>query len=628
MGFRGLNHFAEQLKFNNQLIETDHFYDPVLEISELTDRISKSDQNKALLFNNNGTCFPLLINMMGSEDRICQALRVNDIREIPKRIDEIFLLAKGLSKQKKSKISLLKTIWPLTRLNPVSVNRRGACQKHIMRDPDLGVLPVLKCWPEDGGRFITLPLVHTKDPETGKRNLGMYRMQVISDKMTGMHWHLHKGGAEHFRKAAAMGQRLPVAVALGGDPVYTYAATAPLPEDVDEYVFAGFVRQERVKMVKCITQDIEVPEDADIVIEGYVDPADELLWEGPFGDHTGFYSKPDWYPKFHVTCITWRDKAVYPATIVGIPPQEDFWYAKATEQIFLPLLRNSFIPELENLLLPGAGTGHNLALAVINKKFPGHAIKVMHALWGAGQMMFNKFLIAVDSSFVGLEGVSLVKKIFQHFSPLRDTFLSRGPLDVLDHASGIHVYGGKAFFDATTKLPEEMAYQLDFDPAIKKPADSKFKNGSSSFKWINDELVELGIPVVLIASKSDNPHALLKVLKKEKKSWDSNSLKMLVLMDEATRSLNWFQKIWFATNNIDPNRDLKLIDDPWFKEGILFVDATSKYKSFKEKGEDWPDIIVSCEQTINRVDHKLLQDPNFIFIESPSLCLYPLKKNH
>jgi 4-hydroxy-3-polyprenylbenzoate decarboxylase len=348
MAYKGLGDFINTLEKENELIRIKEKVSTNLEITEITDRISKSgNQNKALLFENNGTDFPVLINAYGSTKRMCLALGVNNLDEPGKEIKSIF---KNLTSPKNSLFEKLKLLPSLSKFGswmPKTINGKGKCQKVINLNPDLTILPVLTCWPLDGGPFITLPSVHTKDPETGSRNVGMYRMQVFDKQTTGMHWHMHKTGAKHYRLYKEKGiRKMPVAVSLGGDPVYTYSATAPLPDSVDEYLLAGFLRKKKVELVKCISQDIEVPADAEIVIEGYVDTLEDYILEGPFGDHTGFYSLADFYPKFHVTCITHRKNAVYPTTIVGIPPQEDAWIGKATERIFLAPIQLTMLPEL------------------------------------------------------------------------------------------------------------------------------------------------------------------------------------------------------------------------------------------------------------------------------------------
>ncbi|HJT72355.1 MAG TPA: UbiD family decarboxylase, partial [Chitinophaga sp.] len=348
MAYKHLKHFIDTLEKAGELVRIKTYVDPKLEIAEITDRVSKSPNGgKALLFENTGTDFPVLINSMGSYRRMCLALGVQELDDISREIEDLF---KMLSKPKEGildKLAMLPKLGQFASWMPKVVGGKGACQEVVMTDPDLSRLPVLQCWPKDGGPFITLPVIHTKDPNTGTRNVGMYRMQVFEKGMTGMHWHKHKVSAKHFQEYKKLKKRMPVAVVLGGDPVYTYSATAPLPENVDEYMLAGFLRKQKVELVKCISQpELEVPADADFVIEGYVDPEEELIWEGPFGDHTGYYSLADWYPRFHVTAITHRKDAVYPSTIVGIPPQEDAWIGKATERIFLAPIKMTLVPEI------------------------------------------------------------------------------------------------------------------------------------------------------------------------------------------------------------------------------------------------------------------------------------------
>jgi len=331
--------------------------------------------------------------------------------------------------------------------------RSAPCQEVVQSKPDLGAFPILKCWPDDGGHFITLPMVFTKDPETGTLNCGMYRMQVYDERTTGMHWHVHHDGAVHFGKYERMKKRMPVAVALGGDPAVTYAATAPVPLGVSEMLFAGFLRKKAVPMVKCKTVEMEVNADAEIVLEGYVEPGESRL-EGPFGDHTGYYSPPAEYPVFHITCITHRRDPIYPATVVGKPPMEDCYMGKATERIFLPFLRMQ-LPELVDVNLPLFGVFHNFAFVSIRKQYPHHARKVMHALWGAGQMMLTKIIVVVDED-VDVHNLSdVLWKVGANVDPERDVCFVKGPIDVLDHASPTELVGSKMGIDATAKLPGE-----------------------------------------------------------------------------------------------------------------------------------------------------------------------------
>ena len=462
MAYRSLQAFIEKLEQEGELVRIKAFVDPILEIAEITDRVSKTpDRNKALLFENTGTEFPLLINSMGSERRMCLALGVTHLDDVMHEIEALF---KSMSTPKNGileKLAMLPQLSKFASWMPKVVKGRGACQEVMMATPDLAKLPIPKCWPEDGGPFITLPAIHTKDPNNGIRNIGMYRMQVFEKDMTGMHWHKHKVSARHFNEYKKLGKRMPVAVALGGDPVYTYAATAPLPENVDEYMLAGFLRKKKVELVQCITQpEIEGPADADFIIEGYVDTDEELIWEGPFGDHTGYYSLPDWYPRFHVTAITHRKGAIYPATIVGIPPQEDAWIGKATERIFLAPIKMTMVPEITDMHMPVEGVFHNLVIATINKEYAGQGQKVMNAMWGAGQMMFNKILVLADGNTKIDDYGALARYVFNNVNPSTDIYFSQGPMDVLDHSCSKLGFGGKMCIDGTHKWEEEITEPL------------------------------------------------------------------------------------------------------------------------------------------------------------------------
>jgi 4-hydroxy-3-polyprenylbenzoate decarboxylase len=456
MAYTGLAGFIKELAKKDELRIIKSFISPELEITEITDRVTKSG-GKALLFENTGTDFPLLINAFGSDIRMAMAIGGANLDDTSKEIDELF---ENLSDTKGSvfkKLSKLPSLIHLAGIMPSRRRRRGICQQVIHKDPDLGIFPVLKCWPHDGGRFITLPVVHTYNPENGKTNAGMYRMQILDKNTTAMHWQRHKTGAGHFEAWKKKGERMPVSVSLGGDPVYAYAATAPLPEGIDEYILAGFLRKKKVKMVKCITNSLYVPYDADIILEGYVDPAEDLFWEGPFGDHTGFYSLADWYPKFHVTCITHSQNAVFPATVVGVPPHEDAWLAKATEKIFLSPVKMALQPEIEDFHMPDAGVAHNLVIIKIRKSYPGQGMKVISSLSGAGQMMFSKYIVVVSGNIDIRSYRELVPHIFNNTDLKRDLLFSHGPLDVLDHCSDAFSFGGKRGVDATIKHPEESA---------------------------------------------------------------------------------------------------------------------------------------------------------------------------
>jgi len=467
MPYNSLADFVQVLERAGELKRIGHPIKAELEITEIADRVMKSG-GPALLFENVvGKNIPLLINAFGSAKRMAMALGVDDIEDIAREIAK--LIQTRPPKSWKDKFQLLGELIKLAGIPPKTV-QEGACQEVVNREPDLNILPVLTCWPGDGGPFITLPMVFSKDPIKGTRNVGLYRMQVFDPRTTGMHWHLHKVGARQFHQQKA--GRFELAVCLGGDPAMIYAATAPLPDQIDEILFCGFLRKKGVELVKGITVDVEVPANSDIVIEGYVDPAEPLRREGPFGDHTGFYSLADDYPVFHVTCITQRKSPIYPTTIVGRPPMEDAYLGKATERLFLPLLRVT-LPEIVDMNLPVHGVFHNLAIISIKKEYPAHARKVMHALWGLGQMMFTKILIIVDHN-VNVHDLSEVTWIVgNHIDPKRDTIFVEGPVDVLDHAAPALAYGSKIGIDATRKWRSE-GFEREWPNAI--VMDDKTKN--------------------------------------------------------------------------------------------------------------------------------------------------------
>jgi 4-hydroxy-3-polyprenylbenzoate decarboxylase len=453
--------------------------DPVLEIAEITDRVSKRG-GPALLFERpRGSTYPVLINAFGSYRRTALALGVESVEEIAQRIDALLDLKppSGLI----DKIKMLPRLAELAALAPKTVSN-GACQEVVEQDFSLASLPILKCWPKDGGRFITLPLVFSRNPVTGKRNCGMYRMQVYDERTTGMHWQIHKHGAQHFREARRAhpgpGGRMDVAVAIGADPAVTFAAIAPLPDDIDEMMFAGFLRGRPVEMVRCRTVDLEVPAQAEFALEGYVD-LNELRREGPFGDHTGFYSLEDDYPVFHVTCLTRRRAPIYQTIIVGKPPQEDCYLGHAVERIFLPLLRQQ-LPEIEDMRLPFEGVFHNLLLVSIHKRYPGHARKVMNALWGLGQAMFSKCIVVFDHGVDLRNSQEVLWRALNNIDPERDIQFTLGPVDSLEHASRLPNFGSKMGVDATRKWPEEgfmrpWPDELEMSPEVKSRVDEMWR---------------------------------------------------------------------------------------------------------------------------------------------------------
>lgn len=616
MAYKSLRAFIDALDKAGELVRIKTFADPVLEIAEITDRVSKTpDRNKALLFENTGTDFPLLINGMGNEKRMCMALGVSHLDDVARDIEE---LLKKFSTPKNGMIEKLAMLPQLSKFAswmPKVVSGRGACQEVIMDKPDLSKLPILKCWPKDGGRFLTLPAIHTKDPNNGMRNIGMYRMQVFGPDLTAMHWHKHKVSARHFNEYKKLEKRMPVAVALGGDPVYTYAATAPLPENVDEYMLAGFLRKKRVELVKCITQpEIEVPADADFIIEGYIDPAEELIWEGPFGDHTGYYSLPDWYPRFHVTAITHRKDPVYPATIVGIPPQEDAWIGKATERIFLAPIKMTMVPEIKDMNMPVEGVFHNLVITSIHKEYAGQGQKVMNAMWGAGQMMFNKILVLTDGSVDINSYKELAQYVFANLNPVTDVYFSQGPMDVLDHSCSKLGFGGKMCIDGTKKWEEEMMAPLPAFLLSKDFNAAKIQSRFPEITGINETLAkEWQIPVLLIAVKKDRPGHITELHQQLGALQELAGIKMILYVEHTVQVNDIADTLWRFCNNLDPRRD------HFYAGNILGLDGTRKTKALDDFERPWPNIIASDQKTIQTVDEKWQELGLGKLIISPSL---------
>lgn len=485
MAFPSFSSFLAALEKAGELRRVPQPAATELEITEWADREMKSPGGgRALLFekpllDGRPSAFPLAINTLGSHRRMALALGLENVDEIAHQM-QLILKAKPPTG--------LREAWTLVRQGVDLLHARpkrvkdGPCKEVISRlgagELTLDDLPILKCWPRDGGRFITLPCVHTRDPDTGERNMGMYRMQLYNGQTTGMHWQVHKVGARHGKRYYEKGERMPVAVTLGGDPAYTFAATAPLPDGLDEILFAGFVRKKSVELVRCETVDLEVPADADFVLEGYVQPG-ELRAEGPFGDHTGFYTNVDDYPVFHLTAITRRRDAVYPATIVGIPPMEDFYIGDASLRVFLPVFRMNF-PEIVDIALPAEGVFHNLVFVSIRKQYPYQAFKIMHGLWGMGQMMFSKYIIVVDEDCDVHDTSEVLFRMCANTDPQRDSTFVKSPCDALDHAPSVANIGSHMGLDATRKLPGEGYTRqwpelLKMDPAVKRRVDEMRK---------------------------------------------------------------------------------------------------------------------------------------------------------
>lgn len=512
MAYRDFQHFLEVLEAKRELRRIKEPVSPYLEITEIADRVMKVG-GPALLFERpagpphrlytndpmsavmgHGSIHavpagrveyanPVAINTMGSRKRMSMALSCEDFEEHAERLAGILKM-----QPPSGPVDALKKLPALLReiknVPPKTVSK-AKCQEVVLQgdEIDLTRLPVLTCWPEDAGPFITLPLVFTHDPSNGKRNVGMYRIQVFDRCTTGMHWQMHKTGMRHMEEAGAEGRRIEAAIVLGGDPALTFSAISPLPPGIDEMLFAGFLRRENVEMVQGKTVDLEVPADAEIVIEGYVDPSERRL-EGPFGDHTGYYSLADKFPVFHATCLTMRQKAVYPATIVGVPPMEDGWMGKAVERIFLPMIQLT-VPEIVDMNLPVEACFHNVAFVSIRKKYPGHAYKVMNAIWGLGGLAFTKFVFVVDEDANVQDVGEMLFRIGANCDPGRDVLHSRGPVDQLDHAAQEMGFGGKIGFDCTHKWPGENGFSRDYPKLIRMSDDVK--------KRIDDLWPKLGL---------------------------------------------------------------------------------------------------------------------------------------
>lgn len=456
-----LQQFIDAIERIGELVRIDRPVRTQLEIAEIADRVMKSPNGgPALLFtkpvqdDGRVSSIPVAINLFGSRRRMQLALGVERLDDVGDRIAAMLDLKMPAGLM--GKLSMLPRLAEMAKFPPRTKGGRAACQEVVLRgdDIDLDLVPMLKTWPGDGGNYLTLPMVITRDPGRGTRNVGMYRVQQLGKRDLAMHWQRHKTGAAHWRELAQRGEKMPVAIALGGDPASIYSGSAPLPPGIDEFLFAGFLRKEPVELVKALTSDLEIPAEAEIVIEGEIDPSEDLVLEGPFGDHTGFYSLADYYPRVHVTAITMKRNPIYPATLVGRPPMEDYWLGHATERIFLPLLRLT-VPEIVDYHMPAVGIFHNLVFVSIDKQYPGQAYKVMHALWGTGLMSLSKVLVIVDKEVDVQDPDQVWWVALNNIDPRRDIEFARGPVDVLDHASQEFTFGSKMGIDATRKWPEE-----------------------------------------------------------------------------------------------------------------------------------------------------------------------------
>lgn len=575
--FRNLRAYLEALEARGELKRIQVPVSAELEITEIADRMVKRG-GPALLFERVvGKDFPLAIGLFGTRERAAFALGVEDLDELAQKVETLLALNPG-----KGGLSALLGLLPklplLKGFFPRRV-RRAPVQEVVHRGEavDLRRLPVLTCWPLDGGPFLTLPLVITKDPETGELNLGMYRMQVLDERSTAMHWQLHKVGRRHLEKARKLGKKLEVAVALGGDPILTYAATAPLPPlpGVSEFHLAGFLRGAPIELAKGLTVDLPVPAEAEFVLEGYIDPEEPLVEEGPFGDHTGFYTPKDLYPRFHVTALTHRKGAIYPATIVGVPPMEDAYLIEATEKLFLPALR-LVLPEVVDYHMPPEGVAHNWVNVSLRKEYPGQAYKVAYGMLGLGQMMFAKVIVAVDAEVPVKPGFPALLEAIKHALPGRDTLLLRGPMDVLDHSARAFAFGGKLLLDGTRKLSEEGG-EVPFTPRAhaELPEDPE---ALAQRQWP-------GLWGVALAKQ--RPHQAWEVAERLLRAPQSAGIRLLLLTDADT-ALTPGELLWAVLNNIDPERDARVM--PGAEGPVLVLDGTRK---LPEEGFQrvWPEKI-------------------------------------
>ncbi len=593
-----LQSFIKDLELQNQLIRIKTPVSHHLEITEIADRMVKKG-GPALLFENiSGKDFPLVIGLYGTRKRMAMALGVNDLDDIANRIRKLLdvKLGGGLL----GLASNLPKLKELASLPPKRV-KTGPVQEVIWRgdEVDLGKLPVLHCWPQDGGPFVTLPLVITKDPETNDYNIGMYRMQVFDKNTTGMHWQRHKTGTRHLEKAKKLGRMLEVAVILGGDPALTYAATAPIPPipGINEFSMTGFLRGKSLEVCRGITVDLEVPANAEFVLEGYVDPSEPWRTEGPFGDHTGFYTLEDLYPVFHVTAITMRKQPIYPATIVGRPPMEDAYLIEASERIFL-VPAQLILPEIKDYHMPPAGIAHNLVNIVIEKSYPGQAYKVANGLLGLGQMMFAKVLLVTDENVKPQNHLEFWRTVLKNAVPGRDSQFAKGPIDVLDHSSRSWSYGSKLIIDGTRKHQEEGRVEEGLAKDWQPNSELSAKDLPTHSDILDQRQIAGGFWFITTQKTRAKQG-------QELGNWAvsqarAKGVKLIAILDHETNPRDFEDCIWTLLNNIDPERDTEILTNS-AGETVFVMDGTPKLPS-EGFTRDWPDKITMSVEVKNKVD--------------------------
>ncbi|MFH1077619.1 MAG: menaquinone biosynthesis decarboxylase [Pseudomonadota bacterium] len=562
--FKNLQDFILAIENKGELKRVLTPVSPYLEITKYTDHESKSPNGgKALLFEKvKGFDFPVITNAFGSQTRICLALGVDNLCQLGERLQKIINM----------RPNLFSSLFDVLRCFPRKARLTSPpCQEVVYtgKDVDLLKIPVLHCWPKDGGSFITLPVVITRSLITGKRNAGMYRMQVFDKNTTGMHWHIHKDGSHYYQEYCKAGKRMPVAVAIGTDPATTYASTAPLPRGADEFMLAGFLRRKPVALTKCLTIDLEVPAEAEFVLEGYVDPGETRL-EGPFGDHTGYYSLVDYYPVFHVTAITHRKQPIYSATIVGRPPMEDCYLAKATERLFLPLIKTVF-PEIKDYWLPWEGVFHNIVVVAMQKEYPGHAQKIMSGLWGQGQISFSKAIVVVDEIVNPQDPKAVMQELLNKLDITSDITIAKGVLDVLDHSAPQPLYGSKIGVDLTSRLAGEPERVRFAAPQDVKPC-SMPDTPVSGVVSLHPLSITGSIHNKILLIKADKGKVLSGASIAGEIIADSrfDYYNIILLLDIDVDLSDYSLVLWKLFNNVDPVRDM------YFAKERLVVDACRK----------------------------------------------------
>lgn len=600
-----LDAFVRELESRRDLARIEAYCSPRLEIGEIAHRVmSRPDGGKALLFTNNGTPFPLAINLFGAPQRMLRILRCESYDALAERIDDFVTALTTPPRTKQTKVAAVKQLALLARCAPKKTRLAAACQEVTMPRPDLTQLPALTCWPADAAPFITLPMVITEHPTTRARNVGMYRMQIIDGTTAAMHWHVHKTGAAHYRAYKALGARMPVAIALGGDPLLAYCASAPLPEGIDEWLMAGFLRRMRVRLTPAKTVPLLVPAEADFIIEGYVDPSAPRFLEGPFGDHTGFYSLPDYYPTLRVTAITHRRNAIFPATIVGVPPLEDANIALATERIFNVPLRKTLAPEIVSFALPTAGVAHNLAVAAVQNIYPGQAERLANLFWSTGQLMFTKFLLIVDADVDPKDWRAALYAAAKAAKNAARFYHGYGPLDALDHASPKACEGGKLLLDARGEM---MGCATNYSLSL---VETSLTDGTTArLARIGDRDIALIVPTSDANAPIDDLAA---------RTATNSPAPFIVLVDSDAPWRNPYLLLWLALANCAPDVDMHHFTGT---EGACVTACDARVKAGRPDRRPWPNPVASSDATIRAVDEKWetlgLGEP----IVSPSLAV-------